>query len=330
MKVHLRTQANVQMVGADDSEVSVNAVFEGTIRALASLIGLPIEALSAVWIVADEEYGSTISEIAPDEGYTENEMFLGAAKAIHRKDENGAVENVVVLRDWVFFPACKYLVELAENSHQEIVQTASPAETGELHASIVLHELGHCKDAVLRNEQFSQASIIPSQHWIARWNHYYTPILASEFAACLHSSLLPSTSLFSYENEETKGTASKIANQLKHIKTEPGSSQERLDRVAQTVPGLLWMLLIQYGKLVGSKLGQPNFRDMEIQLWDGCSEVSATIMRSFFRALADTWEHYPNWSLETFAFALRTWHELAESFDYQFVAGAESDRVFLH
>jgi hypothetical protein len=146
---------------ADEStarlEECCKTLFENAVADLA----VPATAIDKIIIADEKSFGTRVKEVQTalgrTYGHTDNDVRKAVAKTLPHADTDSAVTNTIIIRDNVFAEVCHTPGGL-EFKDRNIDQ--------QVFIYIVYHEVGHCKDNVLRRNieenAYSGASWAPS------------------------------------------------------------------------------------------------------------------------------------------------------------------------
>lgn len=292
-----------------------------SMRSLADM-SVPREHIAIIHFASEETYGKAIQEIDPEESHSDNAQFTGVGKALRTRAENGEVVGSIVLR--------------LELMHGIWTQTlASPdrsqwAPMTHLMAYMLYHEVGHCVDYRARPREASESFYEPERGFeISRLARYYARIIESEFAACVHSA----SGLSPEGHAET--IRSFLGESLMAARREADLQRQRWesivydwDHMALSVAASFWNILSQFGKIVGSCIGNPALSREDLPLDDiPDAEEIRIVLNEFGDRLTEHWKAYPEWSSEVPAFMLEAWDKLAKIDEFFFFEGEDGSEL---
>jgi len=194
---------------------------------------------------------------------------------------------------------------------------------------LVYHELGHCLDNYLRKDLTSVVIDDGNRFKIRQVAKYYYQIILGEFAACVHSAKIMDADLYRYDLNNTQ---TMIANQIKNLEPEKRKGQfggSNLKRSLFSASGVFWFILVQYSKLIGSKMGNPNLSEIHLETWINAIPKASDLLYDLSEILSKLWSLYPELNGNSFERILETWKVLAFEYGYEFVENGNNDSVKL-
>lgn len=298
--------------------VSAEDAVRGILQSCAAAVGVPSEAISRIVLAAASEYGAAIRSIAPGEKSTNNASATGMAKTISIADSTGR-RSVVIM--WAELFADVPGIPVAPGS-------VSERDRELMRHYIACHELGHCKDNWLRGAAECPPLSVSGEFKIQSVAAYYHYILLSEFAACAHSSNALDADTLTWERDHTDI----IPNVLMTIREKRRTYAEEvngLSDLAFMASGAFWTMLIQFGKLVGSRLAHPELRTQVPEAWLTNGRIAEDLFVREGRILEERWRSYPAWDDETPSELFELWRLLVENQGYCFEETANGDSLSL-
>lgn len=124
------------------------------VTSAATLVGVDAGEAVGKLVIADEgSFGPAVHELQTSAGrapsYTDNDVHKAVAKTIALRD-GGRTVNAIVVRDFV--------IGLIAEASQGGNDIAEWDDTGQLYFYALTHEVGHCKDNLLRPEEWRSRS----------------------------------------------------------------------------------------------------------------------------------------------------------------------------
>jgi hypothetical protein len=284
------------------------------------LVQVDTDNIEAFVIIEADNFNTTVHQLQQDAGLlpscTNNEIHVAAAKTLAIRGDKQII-NTIVFRD-DFMAAIVW--DNMENNAWPV-----QSEEAQLSFYILAHEVGHTKDNTLRSLSDSNEPQLKTPFRIDNLAEYYSPILLSELAACVHSA--PAMAANAYV-QETKNWHDDVAQYLVRLKKSWWAYQqnnELLQELAFDAAQAFWVMLIQYAKLVGSRIGNPTLPDFEPNL----SRDVLIVMKEAAASIRQVWELYPNWTDPPDDILLAYWQKLAGSYGYRFVRSQAGDALYL-
>jgi hypothetical protein len=286
-------------------------------QSAAESMNLPADSLSQVFITDTNSFGSTIQELDSTQGYTNDQFFLSAGKTIELPNQPG--KSVIIIT----------IMQLAHLLEAEFIK--KPIEEWDLQAKlssyIIYHELGHCLDNFRRPNSFNGVPNRSEMFWIDTMVGECSLITASEFAACAHAAKQMQADVYTNEMATTDNATLSILFDLSSRRRMTTGNQALIDELAGIASAQFWRIIIEYTKLVGCNVGNPNLPIPSLTFLK-----SAPSMYQIFSDLAEhlrnLWNYYPTWSLADLGFMTETWHALAYVNHFSFENRGESDGVY--
>ena len=102
----------------------------------------------------------------------------------------------------------------------------------------------------------------------------------------------------------------------------------RLRNLAFDASQVFWIMLLQYSKLVGSRIGNSNLVDGS-ESFQALSGDVVSALKDAAATLRQIWNLYPAWTNTTGNDLLPHWQKLAQLYGYRFVQGQEGDALYL-
>lgn len=274
----------------------------------ASRINLPIENIATVALALDGQYALAVSELF-DTGFSNTEAFVGVAKA--KTDFlDGSPTHTLLFKDFVF-----NLILLGFSESPHIADWPPDLQMG---LYIISHELGHCKDATLRNRPSIATKLtLPNGFDLDRIHDYYFSIFIDELFACFNGDALYNIEHFQYQAMQDYDSLSQILSEVLHVRNNT-QDPDQVYQVAVNAAGLVWSFVIQYGKLWAGKHGT-SFEGEAIPSILNFEYADATAINSLNKFLDMMLKHYPELPDEHFQLFIPIWNSISLSIGYKFV-----------
>jgi len=209
---------------------------------------------------------------------------------------------------------------------------AQPAEEVEERRYVISHEIAHAWDFFVRGmvspKELTAEETLAAAFRIHTATEYHCQRLASEIAACIHSSRAVSAALLSkrYGTTRTvvKESAQRIWSVLDALRT--GTMDTR--KASYIVHQELWSILTDCAQIFATISAITPLADGCEHPWVGtCWEKVLCRHLEAVRTLASS---YPHWSADTVRQVQDVWEALGEEvFNCRFAGGGSEDRVVL-
>ncbi len=271
-------------------------------------------------ITNPDEFGSTIHRVQAENdrslNYTNNELHVAAAKTILAKS-GPPVSSIIIFRDNFMAGALALFLNF------DSPQTPEQIDENELCFYVLAHEIGHCKDHVLRENSADTELLEVSFQHIA---DYYLDILLSELAACVHSA--PAMTLSVFERIQTDW----LSDSQKIIKEAYGNwydyqlNNDLLGQSATNIAQGLWIVLLQYAKIVGSQIGNPHLP--QHLNWPTLTPLVRGVLTFVNNLLREWWNRYPDWDSLDSSLLYASWQNLGKCYGYDFVQNQQGDSLY--
>lgn len=293
------------------------------INAALSFVELSEESLETLAITDDTEFGPVIHKLQDEAGlapaYTDHDMHKAVAKTIakHRDDR---ITNSIVILDNI------------------VAQVAMGAQAGDdldkwdqdsqFCFYIFTHEVGHCKDNVLRPEPEEIPLLVNGEFRVQQIAKYYFSILMGEFAACVHSAGVMTEAVHQAEVKAWHDDVNEILSNIKKLVREYQSDRNKLYDLALFSAQGFWVIILQYTKIIGSKIGNPNL-DQTPPAWIANNTRIEELLSKVTSTLREMWSKYPSWSITSVVEFLALWKLLALAHGYRFEETDGADALYL-
>ncbi len=283
-------------------------------------MGLEISEFAKI-IIADEEYfEKAVDEIKPNCSFTKSEYLTLGGKSFLLSSEHGY--KFSLLFNSLNFSVA--LTDIPEGSDKEFFVLKK------FNKNITFHELGHCLDNKFRHE--SKEYKIRNDDNLFKIQtvcKYYINILIDEIAACYLSSASVDSDVFFYDmNSNDESFQNQIDEKSKILKKYSGNKDE-LYEIAFITSGIFWFIFIQYGKLIGYKIGNKALGNIDIEFSSINKNLSKSILKQFEEVIKKMWLSYPNINVEnTYNELIPIWKNFTMSMGVKFVESENGDGIF--
>lgn len=300
----------------------VNTITE-TISSAVNVVEANPDDIDAVILVSQDDFGPTVNRLqvaaGQPESYTDNGIHVAAAKTLAAM-RDGRVVSTVVYRD-------NFMAEILGDV-MGVNGDPTFGEGAQFCFYLLAHELGHCKDNALRSDVGGSESRFQGGFSVEKVTNHYRPVVLSELAACVHSALAMRQGTYDQEWKRWHEDTGQYLSQLKNSWRTYQRDNSLLGNLAFDAAQVFWIMLLQYSKLVGSRIGNPNLVNgsESFQALNG-DVVSA--LKDADATLRQIWNSYPAWTNTTGNDLLPHWQKLAQLYGYKFVQGQEGDALYL-
>jgi hypothetical protein len=266
-------------------------------------------------------FAEAVQKIDPKQSLTKSEDYICVGKTMSRRLEDGSIKSSCVLLAGIINEVLGVCIENKDFREWNLMEKQA--------LYVIYHEFGHCMDAKYRFQESKRE--VRGEDKLFRIKNvfrYYSAILADELAACVFSANIMTGEVFELELQNTKAV---ILNNLKGLeaqKEEYRTDNSKLYELAFSVSGLFWLVLIQYAKLIGNKIGNKKLEKSTIDVWDGASDKTAQILTVFGNNLSKYWRDYPNWNRDFHNSLFDAWNSLALEHGYYFIESPAADSLF--
>jgi hypothetical protein len=293
-------------------------LLSGLMRTYAGELGLSEDYIKDV-IIADKDQFPEALKIHTDiRKYPNNDRYTKLVKTVLHQNEAGDIRACLVIRQ-----------ELMEQILKAVSEEKKEWEYTELFYRYILHhELGHCLDYEKRFSADAWKDFDPDQFSVQQVSRYFGAILLEEFAACAHASKTMTSGIFHDEINAASDNAAKQMNELESIRENYKGKPEQLFDVAVSASSIFWMILIQYARLMGSKINNESLSKFRMKVWDRGGAKSGLILAKLGEELWELWKNYPDWKPDDYAFLLDMWYRMSMENGFRFVETPEGDGVY--
>lgn len=306
-----------------EGQQTISAMVQSVIASAVSFVDASPDVIEAVILSDEGNFGTIIHKLQQVEGatpsYTDNELYKAAGKTIahHR---NGTTTSSIVFRD-------NLMAEILGNL-QGGDSLESWGEDGQLCFYIFTHEVGHCKDNALRPESEEIPLTREGTFRIHQIAKYYGTILLSEVAACVHSAAAMTERTHQQEitrwRDESEQILKGTTKQWRAYQRDNNLLRELAFYAAQS----FWVIIMQYAKLIGTRIGNPELSAADTT-WYRTDAQTAAILDEVKSVVEEIWTDYPAWTDEIAGRLFPLWLKLAEAHGYRFVHQSEGDGLYL-
>ena len=307
----------------DTTGESILPLIRTMLTSALSFVGACQDALEAVVITDDTEFGPTIHKLQTEAGlttsYTNSDMHRAVAKTIANR-QGDQISNSIVILDNI------------------IAQVMTGAQTGEdirlwdkdsqLCFYVLTHEIGHCKDNILRPNQEDVPLHVKGEFRVRQIAQYYRSILMSEFAACAHSATAVTDCLLQEEIRTWRTDAKEILSNIRKGVLKYQLDNEKLRDLAFLSAQGFWVILLQHAKIIGFVIGNAEL-DQTPPLWiDENSEIQELFAKST-KELREMWIKFHAWSDASTLIFLDLWKSLSLAHGFNFEESGGADALYL-
>ncbi|TSC54294.1 MAG: hypothetical protein LiPW30_718 [Parcubacteria group bacterium LiPW_30] len=278
-------------------------------------IQLPIDSIEYIYIADEKSYAEKIREF--NSQFTNNEMYVGVGKTIAHK-RGDVITNTVLYRDFVVASIIAPLVE-----EKKFPDEFHPL--AQLNFYVIYHELCHCLDSCNRRDIDDVPFRMDGKFSVRQIAKFYQKVLASEFAASFLAGFSMTKVAYCEESKNVLDCLGKSLQLLEKEKENYRLGIMSLYKLAVTAAMTFWLLMIQYSKLIGCLLGNPDLTGVPVAcLWPSLNPILGCLAEK----LQKSQMQYPKWDSQKFDDIFFIWQDVGLSFGYRFVEG-EIDAVYL-
>jgi hypothetical protein len=160
-------------------------------------------------------------------------------------------------------------------------------------------------------------------------NDYYCHILEGEFAACVHSAMGASNSMYEEDISRSNGYYQDFLKKIDEHKEKYTADVNHLGYFAYDTAGIFWFLLIDYAKLIGTQTGDNDrLKDVKNMSWENLPMNMREVLAEFKQYLITTWQSYPQWPDGFYDSLFIYWQALALGHGFKFVEGEHGDGMY--
>ncbi len=285
----------------------------------AARIDVSDTAVGRILIASEKRYGEAIASVSPDARFTDTNVRRGVAKALLQSDGHGSA--IVILENFVG----GLLAAIDRGPDIE----RWPVED-QLAAYVIAHELGHCKDYLLRGSPASGPPEIDTEAFqIGNIARYYSDILASEFFACAHSAAAVGRELYRHESASSEATAVEAIAEAQVEAQRYRITGVDLATVAYSASGAFWFALQQINKLHAFRVANDGLSSELAPRFAIGGAVSETCYQRLSAESATWWREYPDVPSMPTTELVTIWRDFCLDSGFDFVEGTAGDSLWL-
>lgn len=293
-------------------------LLSGLMNTYAGELGLSGEYIQDVIIADKDSFPEALQRHSDVRRFANNDRYAKLVKTILHENDAGKIRASLVIRQ-----------ELIEQILRAVGEEKKEWEYEELFYRYILHhELGHCLDYEKRFSIDTWEDFDPDKFSVQQFYRYFSGIVLEEFSASAHASKVMTSGIFHEEINAASGTAARHINELESIRENYKGKPEQLFDVAVSVSSIFWMILIQYARLMGSKIDNKALSKFRLKVWDKGSAKTGLILAKLGEHMWDLWKKYPDWKPDDHAFLLDLWYRLTIEHGFRFVETPEGDGVY--
>ena len=285
-------------------------------------IGLPISELALVLVADDSRYAEAIQRVQPGGGFTDHPSgYRGMGKTGTILESGGTYKSAVVIHLNALGGALTPIFATVDMTRDSTFEQNC--------TYLVYHELGHCLDNLSRPDRPSPPAVREGRGFaISQFERYHAHLVEEEYAAshfAVHW-MTPQVyrdlfGLLCKQLESGRAEAHKL-------KLEYAENPDVLTRLASSVAGWCWSLLIQFAKLAASRSDNNALLNAS-PIWpEEDDDIVVQLLREFDQELARHWAEYPTWTSEPPRFMPETWQTLASFEGFRFIEDERGSAVF--
>ena len=304
-----------------ESMKAVEGMIEHVIMSALALVEAPADCIESIIIGDETEFAAAIQLLQKENGlqpgYTKDLMFQAVGKTIplHRSGKNNS--------SIIFLDNC-----MAEIMGDLMKEPGELGIDGQHCFYAFVHEVGHCKDNLLRIDVEDLPFPI-DQFRVQKIARYYIPIVLSELAACVHSSKAMTPQLYEQQVSQWQEDSRQMMQQTLDRWRAYQTDNKLLTDLAYGAAISFWNIIVQFAKLIGSQIGEVSLSAESIH-WHNNNAQIFSILSEIEEAIREIWLTYPVWAEDTGQPLLNLWHKLGLANGYKFIQSTESDGVMLN
>ena len=277
--------------------------------------------LDTITISDDGNFKKAVQRFDSNGAYTNDDQYVAVGKIFPMVTTEGKIKHSIIFHSSVF------------NAIFSAFQKGNDPENWQNEECrflyVIYHEIAHCIDDQKRGIRTNPPIRGDDKLFkIRNVANYYTAILKDEFVACVIAGFAMRKKVFDLEMKSTNETIEKYLSEAKDLRNRYCRDNHLLYEIAFEVSGIGWTILIQYGKLIGSKIGNKELSSMSINVWNGASEPTRKVLTQFGEGLGQIWGSYPHFSDDFDEFLFSIWNALALCLGYRFVETETGDGIF--
>jgi len=284
-------------------------------------MGLSSKDIGRVIFADQDHYATAIKDISGHMSYTNDVDYISVGKTVSKRLNSGHILSDITLRSGIIDKIVGGVLNNCDISRWD--------ESEQQALYTIYHELGHCKDGKIRQDITTPHIVNSTNKFkIRQICDYYRHILLGELSASVHSGLFMTAKVFERKLSDTILKIEKKLTYIDELMDKYSKDHSILYELAFTVGGLFWFILIQYSKLIGTRISNKRLRDHELILWKEASTSAYSIILEYDRLISSAWCVYPNWDSNLFHDLDSTWESLSLSFGYKFVHSDQGDALY--
>lgn len=229
----------------------------------ASDLAVPETAIERVIVTDEQTFGKKVTEVQTALGrkhsYTDNAVHTAVAKTLPHITSGGNVVNTIVIRDFVVYDVCQASAGGSDFGNWDVEP--------QLYANVIYHEVGHCKDHLLRRNTEELPVYTDKTFKSAEFNRWGASMVLEELAACCHAAITITPQLYAKQVSETNSSLRKQLEWLKNEKLFFRVRQRNLVDMAIAATTTFWLVLREHAKLVGHVQGNTILPKIRPELW---------------------------------------------------------------
>ncbi|MFC1584037.1 hypothetical protein ACFL5V_00670 [Fibrobacterota bacterium] len=302
----------------DKEEEQWKDIISKIIGNYAGEMGLPLEDLHE-FVLADEEHFAGIAQRYRDiKTSSDNDRYSKLAKAILHKTEKGETKATLVVRRELI----EQLFSRVEDKEKKWTYTEY------LYKYVICHEMGHCLDYRNRPDDLREPGGETDKFSVRQMYTLFGSVLLDEVAACAHASRAMTTGVFHQEINSVSEGVERRLNELESIKDNYNGQPRALFELAVSASSIFWAILIQYAKLMGSKINNRDLASYRMKVWKGAGAGSGVLLSKLGSEIWELWKQYPDWKGADLTFLLEAWYRISIESGFKFVETPEGDGVY--
>ena len=200
--------------------------------------------------------------------------------------------------------------------------------TSEYHLATVVHELGHCKDHLVRRATHPIPPRDVDGISIRRWFDYFSLIVACEFAASSHAAYSVTLDGYRCELDHFEAIVRSCLTEMATVRSSYEADSTDLYTVAFTAMQNCWLTLMEFSKLIASRSANPTISEEPLPPIPGGAAAILWAEQTASQ-LTDLWDSYPSWSSPSLDWMLDAWRALVGLQGITFVEREGGDMIGL-
>ena len=287
---------------------NIETILSVIVSSVAERMDLSIENFDTVALAYSDRYGEAVSDLFEDGVFTDNNSYVGVAKT-QTKFIDGLPRHTVLFKDFVF-----ELILQGLSISQNINDWPPELQTG---MYTISHELGHCKDAETRGQGSKSISrSLPHGFDLNLIHKYYYQIFIDEFYACFNADRFYSEEYLIYQASQDFDSISRLKAATLGYQTNY-NQDDRIYQVAVHSSALIWVYIIQYGKIWAGKHNTEFENTLISKIIDigFASQEPSELLDRFLESLVAL---YPGCTEDMFERFIPVWDNIAHNIGYKF------------